>query len=153
MSTLPEREEIFLYVTKKHCVDDIVRELGAESIEKDENGAPFLKGSSLGISLSHKGDIVALAVSQEAVGVDVEDTTVPRNVERLSKLFHIEERPESLYDFYRVWTAKEAEGKRLRTGISTEILRAKSPEGNYFDWGDYLICVMGEGTVRVIDRT
>jgi len=153
MSDFPEREEIFLYITNKHRVDEIVRSLGAESIEKDENGAPVLKGSPLRMSLSHKGDVVALAVSQEEVGVDVEDTTVPRNVERLSKLFHIEELPKSLYEFYRVWTAKEAEGKRLRTGITTDILRTRSPQGTYFDWGDYLICVMGQGTVRLIEKS
>ncbi|MBQ9370304.1 MAG: hypothetical protein IJU10_04425 [Clostridia bacterium] len=153
MSAIPASEEILLYITNKHRVDEIVRELGAESIEKDENGAPLLKGSPLRMSLSHKGDVVAIAVSQEDVGVDVEDTTVPRNVERLSKLFHIEERPASLYDFYRVWTAKEAEGKRLRSGITTEILRARSPQGKYFDYGDYLICVMGQGAVRVIEKS
>ena len=149
---IPESGEILLFVTGRDRVDDIVKELGAESLEKDENGAPYLKGSSLFVSLSHKGNVVALAVSNEAVGVDVEDTTVPRNVERLSKLFAETERPTSLYDFYKVWTAKEAEGKRLRTGISTEILRAESPQGNYIDWGDYLICVMGSGSVRIMEK-
>ena len=151
--TTPERNEILLYVIGGHGLDDILKELGAESLEKDENGAPYLKGAPLHVSLSHKGNLVAFAVSWDAVGVDVEDTTVPRNVERLSKLFHIEEHPSSLYEFYRVWTAKEAEGKRLRTGITTDILRAKSPQGRYFDWGDHLICVMGQGDIRVIDRT
>ena len=144
--------EILLFVTNKHKTEGIVKDLGAESIEKDQQGAPFLKGSDLFISLSHKGDVVALAVSSSPVGVDVEDTSVPRNVERLSKLFHTSERPEDLYAFYRVWTAKEAEGKRLRTGISTDILRKETSSGKYFDWGDYLICVMGEGEVRVIEE-
>lgn len=147
-----EKGEILLFVTNKHKTEGIVKDLGAESIEKDQQGAPFLKGSDLFISLSHKGDVVALAVSPSPVGVDVEDTSVPRNVERLSKLFHTSERPEDLYDFYRVWTAKEAEGKRLRTGISTDILRKETSSGKYFDWGDYLICVMGEGEVRVIEE-
>jgi len=144
--------DILLFITQKNKVESIVKELGAESIEKDENGAPILKGSDLYVSLSHKGDVVALAVSHTAVGVDVEDTTVPRNVERLSKLFYATEKADSLFDFYRIWTAKEAEGKRLRTGITTEILRAESPKGVYFDYGDYLICVMGEGTIRFIEE-
>jgi len=143
--------EILLFVTDKHKVNDIVRELGAESIEKDANGAPLLKGKNYFVSLSHKGDLVALAVSLADVGVDVEDTTVPRNVERLSKLFHESEKPETLYDFYKVWTVKEAEGKRRRIGITTEILRAPSPACAYFDWGDYIICVVGEGSVKLID--
>ncbi|MBP5405276.1 MAG: hypothetical protein J6Y74_04970 [Clostridia bacterium] len=144
--------EILLFVTNKHKTEGIVKELGAESIEKDAQGAPFLKGSDLFISLSHKGDVVVLAVSAVPVGVDVEDTSVPRNVERLSKLFHTSERPKDLYAFYRVWTAKEAEGKRQRTGITTEILRKETSSGKYVDWGDYLICVMGEGEVRVIEE-
>ena len=149
MKYSPQEKEILLFVTNKYKTEGIVKDLGAESIEKDEQGAPFLKGSDLFISLSHKGDIVALAVSPSPVGVDVEDTSVPRNVERLSKLFHSSERPEDLYAFYKVWTAKEAEGKRQRTGITTEILRKETSDGKYFDWGDYLICVMGEGEVQI----
>ena len=143
--------EILLFITNKHRTDDIVRALGAECLEKDGQGAPVLKGSDLFVSLSHKGDVLVFAVSKKDVGVDVEDTTVPRNVERLSKLFHISEKPTDLYGFYKIWTKKEAEGKRLRTGITTDILREASPEGKYFEQGDYLICVMGEGAVRVIE--
>ena len=152
MSYEVKEGEILLFITSKGKVNDIVRSLGAESLGRDEAGAPYLVGASYAVSLSHKGDVVAFALSNAPVGVDVEDTTVPRNVERLSKLFHETEKPTTLYDFYKVWTAKEAYGKLLKSGITTEILRAATPAGHYVEWGDYVICVMGEGDVKQIEQ-
>ena len=41
-------------------------------IAHDEKGKPFWKGGSLSVSLSHSGGYIAVAVGQDAVGVDVE---------------------------------------------------------------------------------
>ncbi len=141
--------EILLFITSKSRLSDALSAVGATELKKTDSGAPYIENSDLKVSLSHKGDRIAFAVSLSPVGVDVEDVTVPRNVERLSRLFHETEKPDTLYDFYKIWTKKEAEGKRRGTGIDTEILRTETPGGVYFDHGDYLICVVGEGNVTL----
>lgn len=145
--------EILLFITRKGRANDALSEIGVASLSKNEQGAPYIEGSDIKVSVSHKGDIVVLACSTAPVGVDIEDVTVPRNVERMGRLFHESEKATSLYDFYKIWTAKEAEGKRVGTGVNTEILRAKTEGAKYMDYGDYLICVIGEGelVVRELD--
>ena len=153
MSEIVKEGEIILYITQKGKLDKALAAIGAPSLLKTPQGAPYLENSDVKVSVSHKGNVVVLACSKEPVGVDIEDVTVPRNIERLSRLFHVSEKVESLYDFYKVWTSKEAEGKRVGTGVNAEILRAKTEGAKYMDYGDYLICAIGEGdlVVRELD--
>ena len=143
--------EILLILAEKNKLHEKLESLGVGTIKKKENGEPYLEDEAYHVSLTHKGDIAIAAFSRSSVGVDVEDVTVPRNVERLSRLFDECERPNDLYDFYKVWTAKEAVGKRLGTGISYDLLKKKTESVRYFDHGDYLICVAGDGEIRMED--
>jgi len=141
--------KIALYILDRSRFGELLGRLGIESIEKDENGAPYLKDSPYKISLSHKGDLQVLVLSRGKVGVDIEEVTVPRNVERLSRLFHEKEKPTSLYDFYKVWTSKEAVGKLLGTGVTTALLSSYTEGVRHIDHGDYLIAVAGDGDIIV----
>lgn len=142
-------DEILLVLAKKNKLHEKLESLGVGTILKKENGEPYLEGDPYHISLTHKGDIAIAALSHSSIGVDVEDVTVPRNVERLSRLFDESEKPNDLYEFYKVWTAKEAMGKRLGTGISYNLLKKKSEKVRYLDYGDYLICVSGDGEIKM----
>ena len=144
-----EEGEILLVLAEKTRLREKLESLGVGTILKKENGEPYIEGDPYHISLTHKGDIAIAALSHSSVGVDVEDVTVPRNVERLSRLFNESEKPKDLYDFYRVWTAKEAMGKKRGTGISYDLLKQKSEKVRYFDYGDYLICVAGDGEINL----
>ena len=77
----------------------------------------------------------------------MENVTAPRNVGRLSRLFDESENPESLYDFYRLWTAKEAMGKYEGTGITFDLLKKKTTDVRHLDYGDYVIGVVGKGEI------
>ena len=153
MSEVVKEGEILLFITEKGRLDKALSEIGASALLKTPQGAPYIENSDVKVSVSHKNNLVVLACSKAPVGVDIEDVTVPRNVERLSRLFYETEKPETLYDFYRIWTAKEAEGKRIGTGVDTEILRSETKGAKYLDYGDYLICAIGEGelVVRELD--
>ena len=143
--------EILLLVAGRSSLQKALASVGIATVSKKENGEPYLEGSPYHISLTHKGDVAIAALSLDSVGVDVEDVTVPRNVERLSRLFEESERPDSLYDFYKVWTGKEAIGKRLGTGISTDLLKQKTEGIRHLDYGDYLIAVSGEGKINLVE--
>ena len=147
--SLVQEGEILLVLAEKSKLRDKLESLGVGTILKKENGEPYLEGEPYHISLTHKGDVAIAALSRSSIGVDVEDVTVPRNVDRLSRLFDVSEKPNDLYEFYKVWTAKEAMGKRLGTGISYDLLKKKSEDVRYFDYGDYLICVAGDGEIKM----
>jgi len=101
-------------------------------IETDENGKPFLKDSNLFISISHSYDLVACAVSEKPIGIDIEKI---RSVSRklIEYVCTDKEREFVLSSknalgkdtvegkaakrFFAVWTAKEA---FFKTGNSGE---------------------------------
>lgn len=143
--------EILLLLARKSTLHGVLNSLGVGPVSKRENGEPYIENSPYHISFTHKGDAAIAALSLSRVGVDMEDVTVPRNVERLSRLFNESERPNSLYEFYKVWTSKEAIGKLLGTGISQDLLKQKAEGVRHLDYGDYLICVAGEGEIKTIE--
>ena len=141
--------EILVVFADKSELGGALNSLGVGRIAKKENGEPYLADSSYFISFSHKDDIAVAALSSSRVGVDVENVTIPRNVARLSRLFHDSDVPSSLYDFYRLWTSKEALGKYEGTGITTDLLKRKTDGVRHIEHGDYLIGVAGEGDITM----
>ena len=141
------KDQILVIFAEKTGLDDALRSFGIGKAEKREGGEPYLPDSPYYISFSHKDDIAVAAVSDSKVGVDVENVTAPRNVGRLSRLFDESENPESLYDFYRLWTAKEAMGKYEGTGITFDLLKKKTTDVRHLDYGDYVIGVVGKGEI------
>ena len=86
-----------------------------------EHGPPALEGSGLRISVAHCDGLVGVALSAEAVGLDLEKVrplavagvlgrvAAPRELEWISGLGH--------RDAIRVWAAKEAVGKMTGRGV------------------------------------
>lgn len=146
---LVEEGRIYLIFSEKSELYEAVESLGFGKVMKKESGEPFLSDSPYHISLTHKDRAGVAAISREKVGVDMENVTVPRNVERLSRLFCEEERPASLYEFYKVWTGKEATGKMLGTGITADLLKSKTAGVRYLEFGDYLVGIVGEGEIQI----
>lgn len=84
-----------------------------KNISYSAYGKPFIPGASF-FNLSHSGDYVVLAVSQTSeIGVDIEFMGEVSYGE-LSKFFTEAEQElissarDPRYEFYRIWTAKEA---------------------------------------------
>ena len=86
------------------------------------DGAP----SSLSLSLSHSGDWLAIALATVPVGIDVELPRRQRDLHALARFTFSPDEVASLdgldepaYSgaFHRLWTLKEARGKRLGTGL------------------------------------
>lgn len=100
----------------------------AATLETDAEGKPYLKGSSLHISITHSGEGVACAISQEPVGIDLEKIKPVRlglvgyaclPKEQAYILEGAAETEEGLLiqrpvieRFFEVWTTKEAAYKK-----------------------------------------
>lgn len=90
-----------------------------------ENGKPYLKNKNLYFSLSHSNGVVALTVSKEEVGLDIEfikpikDNLAKRimNDEEYNIYNSLKQSDKILY-FYEVWTSKEAYVKKYASKIT-----------------------------------
>ncbi|GGT19432.1 4'-phosphopantetheinyl transferase family protein [Streptomyces purpureus] len=84
------------------------------------HGKPVVEtaGPALDFSLSHAGGLAVVAVSDRAVGVDVEDTTA--GAQPLAPALTERERETCLSyaDFARLWTRKEAVLKAVGKGLA-----------------------------------
>ncbi len=78
---------------------------GAEGeILRTENGKPYLASGSVQFSLTDTDGLTAVAVGEQAVGLDAERVR-PRKTGAILSRLTPEEREE---DFFTLWTAKEA---------------------------------------------
>lgn len=117
------------------------------------NGKPYAKGLSAQFSVSHSGDIVVCAVSDNAVGIDVEkirpvDLKIAKRVcTEEEKLYLFEKTPQQedfcyttdkglLTRFFSLWTAKEAYVKCTGQGLCAGLLYTPQVE-----------CVVDDGYV------
>ena len=98
----------------------------------NDHGKPYLEGGGVEFNLSHSGDVIAIAVASDPVGIDVEQ--IRESLEPLEiaeRFFRPEEvawlasRPaEQLRPaFFRMWTLKEAvikaDGRGLTMGLGS----------------------------------
>ena len=107
------------------------------SIEFDtyENGKPFVKGGHPEISISHSGDIVAIAISDAPIGIDIEeirtvDLSLMKRFFKSEDISYVLGENASAEDygaysslpvltrFFEIWTKKEAASKLDGRGIS-----------------------------------
>lgn len=91
----------------------------------NESGKPYLKDKNLYFSLSHSNGIVALTVSKEEIGLDIElikpvkDSVAKRIMnDREYNIYSSLDKNKKITYFYEVWTSKEAYVKKLGTTIS-----------------------------------
>lgn len=87
-------------------------------------GKPELINQRLHFNISHTGQCVICAISDQPVGIDIEqkqyrDFSLFQSVwtEREKKNFKVDK----IEDFYYLWTAKESYVKWLGTGLATDI--------------------------------
>ena len=121
-----KRESTAGLVALKSLFDDDVK----REIVRDEDGRPsFVCGMGEDFNISHSGALTAVAYQKGEeirVGIDIEQIKEGRD----EKLFRIAERyfsekekellkkESSSREFYRIWTAKEAEAKMTGFGLS-----------------------------------
>jgi 4'-phosphopantetheinyl transferase len=97
-------------------------------------GKPHLDGTPIEFNLAHAGELVALAISVDTIGVDVERIGRPadplafaRRRFAADETRRIEEAADQALEFARVWTAKEAVIKAEGTGVGLGLDRFVVP--------------------------
>ena len=75
------------------------------------SGKPFIVGEDAFISISHTGHDLVIAVSNQEVGIDIENKKY-RHYESIAKRFFGNDKTiNDINDFYREWTRYEAQYK------------------------------------------
>lgn len=98
-------------------------------IEKKENGKPFITNyPNIYFNLSHCTGLMVCGISGGEIGVDAELIRTYSG-KAAKRIFSESERNFVLHgldkekNFFRIWTLKEALGKALGTGISSDLSR------------------------------
>ena len=94
------------------------------SFKTDKNGKPYAVGLDIHFSLSHSGTLAVCAISDNPVGIDVEQIKkvhlkVARRCFTEQEQYYVfgkKGRPQE--KFFEIWTKKEAYAKMLGMGVS-----------------------------------
>ena len=132
---LPEyrREKIGRYRFEKDKLRSLIagllirRAIGDRPLSFGEHEKPYVRDGSLYFSVSHSGDIVAIAVDDKEIGMDVEELPAEDRLKIADRFYHPREREvvhaaeEEARAFCRIWTRKEAYLKMTGEGISADL--------------------------------
>ena len=128
-------------------------------LHRTPQGQPFLTGCSLCVSISHCENMVACAIDEKAVGIDIERIR-PVNLKICNHVCTEEEKryvlgdlaefpqgncddPQMLRRFFEIWTAKEAFFKRNGTGITDlRSVNIQNIQRQMHTIGDYLLQII-----------
>ncbi|MBI9105592.1 MAG: 4'-phosphopantetheinyl transferase superfamily protein [Spirochaetales bacterium] len=126
---------------------------GSVKYGEEPNGKPFLLGfSEVHISISHSKDLIALYIGHDEAGIDIEHLKPRTNAGDIASLYFSgeeqkdihKEGKDSLILFYKIWTTKEAELKRLGSGIGSihRLNTSIIPIGRHWLIGKkYILCL------------
>ena len=91
----------------------------------NEFGKPYIKDSNLYFSLSHSNGVIALAVSKEEIGLDIElikdvkDNLAHKVMNEVEyNIYKGLSKNDKISYFYEVWTSKEAYVKKLGSALT-----------------------------------
>ena len=97
------------------------------TFERDSNGKPYLTNKEVHFSISHSKNLVAVAVSRQKIGVDLEKIR-DVNVKLIERYFTEKEKEYININkinwqtrFFEVWTNKEAFLKRSGVGLRVKL--------------------------------
>ncbi len=113
------------------------RQLTEIAFETGTNKKPFIKDSSLQYNVSHSGDWIVIAISNTAVGVDIEWINSGfQYQEIINEYFSAEESAYIAADdahsrFFLLWTRKEALTKATAKGLDDDLKFIPSLEGDH----------------------
>lgn len=88
-------------------------------IIKGPHGKPYFKNLPLSLSVSHTKEVIAIAISPENIGIDLEGKRKANYSSIAGRFFHEDEKKLASGEdaFLEIWTAKEAYVKYTGRGI------------------------------------
>lgn len=149
-----ERDRINALLSRLLMLSEIESRTGIKQAKIEfthgAHGKPYIKNSPLQFSLSHTGNAVCLAFSEDGeIGVDIERKNRSIKPENYKRVLCDEELAalENGENFIRFWVQKEAFLKRLGLGISRDLRGVNTltlPNTAVTEHGDYYIGVSGK---------
>ena len=96
----------------------LVNQLSKEELQKNPTGKPYYPNGPF-FNISHSGKYVVMAISNQEIGVDIEED-IEKNMDILLKIFNDAEVKmiKEHADFYYLWCAKESLIKCMGSSIS-----------------------------------
>ncbi|MBQ8178756.1 MAG: hypothetical protein IJ033_06175 [Clostridia bacterium] len=124
-----DRDVLFTKTLNAYCnVQSIAYEPYA--LKKDADGKPYIEGNSIKVSISHSGEYLAIALSNNDVGIDIQEH-VEADYLRIAKRYDFS--AESLLDFYKKYTLAECEVKRTNGTLPNFLRLANQLNGIHYD--------------------
>ena len=154
-------------IALSRAVDKLGIECGELTIHRDGFGKPcFLKDGAPAFSIAHAGKISVAAISSGgvSVGVDIERIDEGRDTLRISeKFFSAAEKEmlsladDKLFEFYRIWTSKEAlmkhGGEGLVSVMSADSAHSECVFSHYpisFENDKYILTLSSDGKEEIV---
>ena len=135
-------------------LDDMLKEhLGPISftVLKNENGKPYVNLEGVHFSLSHTNGLAVCAIADKPIGIDCEQIVAKskEDIQKFAKRFFVENEicflengGFSPFDFFKVWTGKEATIKKRGSNMSEIKKIDTTKESLIFSYEkEYIICI------------
>ena len=107
-------------------LDKMLGEIGITSyeIKKTELGKPYIEKENVHFSISHTDGLTCVALADKECGIDCEKIAPRDKIKEMANRYFVgneidlmEECNYSCTEFLKIWTCKEAIGKRLGYGL------------------------------------
>ncbi|MBO7249735.1 MAG: 4'-phosphopantetheinyl transferase superfamily protein [Clostridia bacterium] len=154
-------------IALSRAIDRLGIECGELTIHRDSFGKPrFLRDGAPAFSIAHAGGISVAAISLggASVGIDIERIDEGRDTLRISdKFFSASEKEmlsaaeDKLFEFYRIWTAKEAlmkhGGEGMISVMSADSTHSACVFSHYpisFENDKYILTLCADGKEEIV---
>ena len=107
-------------------LDEMLKNVGVfeYEIKKTDSGKPYIENSNIHFSIAHSGGMVCCVLSDKECGIDCEKIAEKDNIKKFCERYFVGDEITIMekcgYDsreFLKIWTQKEAIGKRLGCGL------------------------------------
>ncbi len=139
-----------------YLLADILKDSGfaVENIKIEYNEYKKPRINNLFFNISHSLNFVVVVLSNEDVGVDIEYIAKKDNNKLARRILNDEELERYLKNkdyFYKIWTKKEAEIKRLGLGVTIKLLKEISADADTYEIKDkeqnrYFVSISPKGS-------
>ncbi len=140
-----EREKIFQETLRIYS--DILKTPAKDGVLSHlDSGKPIVSGrNDVKISLSHSGEYLVIALSQEEVGIDIQEKK-DVDFQKIASRYGFT--AESLDEFYIKFTLSEAQAKKSGEGLAPTLHNADVIVGKSYTFiKGYTLAIVGEGKV------
>ena len=122
-----KQKDEFLHNEAYSLLDKTLKDLGCTEykIQRTPLGKPYIENSELHFSVAHTDGLICCVVADTECGIDCEKIIKKDNVKEFCQRFFVGDEIETMKksgyaneEFFRIWTCKEAIGKKTGLGVA-----------------------------------